>query len=1199
MKLLFVVLLVAALSSASAVGDAPLERGVKGDVEDQVLVGADDWHAVVAATPLAIWSDGNRTEIRPLLILPKEVEAGERIGWVEEGDLELYGVSAILDTLKSANITSVIVHGEGDLVRSLVETAHKDGLKAYVTVSLEIPRIPEAQPREIEAISEARAALLARAGLLSPSPDESRIEEGWLQVPDPDIGGNASYFCPVNPEVRDHLYGQIETLIDDYEVDGVVLYRIGFQDDGYCFCDICKEKFYKDTGIDITKIKRSSYNQERWSQWRQEQVLQVVEEARNITSELGPVSLGIALDGPFDRSQGYNFAEVARATDFSLIAPVSPKDALIASEMSEKPVYVRLSDDYVAYVLSTQNVEGTVKYIEDLVGSGISGVAFEHDVVYTPLWSELQPPSSAARWLMEQLGGRTLAIGNVSWAGERTLQANSSFELAERLSWYWRSSPGAVIVGENYSSALTAAPIASYLNWPVLYAGEALPNETARALDRLGARKAVLVGPVPEGVRGALLQKNITVIDGSTDFLVHEMKKRNESPAMVVMTNSHDLSLLPPSPEPRVERAFVGDLLVRAEASPGQIPAEEVGEIVRLNLTMTNTGGEELEGVRLIDIFPMGRLIRWPRSTKGDVNITDPYTGIPSDAESAFLNGSLLRWSIDRLMPEESVSLNMEVELLYPMDVGWSQRLDMGATAAYDGFSYNHTLENRDDWPVINLTYPTWIYSGRTNISWNLDRGASYTALNLYTPDGRSGSIRITEIEPEKLYEVRVQMLTPGLWKFNIEAGNGYTHRTENYTIEVRSNIEPINITAFSHTKVPRLSLVAAQAASARKALLVDVGKDPQRIDPAAEEAALKQRVEDLQISPEYLMVVGDHGALPFISTGLVQRLSPVMEYEIYRDYQLQMDDDNYTEVGVGRIMGLSVYDASQLLARTLAYERLKGDWKKSALVISSPPLSFPQAPTSGSVRDYLRQAGMEVKDLRYEEATYQQAVSQMNNGKGIVHFDHHGNEESWLLSYWSLTDSALTWDHVKELTLPPQTTTAAACVTVNLKGYYLNVSGTRMYIPRNMEDSIALAFIRAGAVNYIGESALSWIFLSDDYFKRFYQALVFENATVGQAELAADNLFRLKFKGAGDIKDLSEYDEDLPAWDSSVQEMLNQTAYMNMILGDPSFRPAIPEAPALPYDTEVSSEGNRTLLEVSVIPRNESATDWIYWIET
>jgi len=201
------------------------------------------------------------------------------------------------------------------------------------------------------------------------------------------------------------------------------------------------------------------------------------------------------------------------------------------------------------------------------------------------------------------------------------------------------------------------------------------------------------------------------------------------------------------------------------------------------------------------------------------------------------------------------------------------------------------------------------------------------------------------------------------------------------------------------------------------------------------------------------------------------------------------------------------------------------------------------------------------------------------------------------------MTDYTLTGAHVKELTLAPQTTTASACLTVNLKGYYLNVSGTRMYIPMNLEDSMALAFIRAGGVNYIGESALSWIFLSDDYFKMFYQAIVFENASVGQAQLDADNLYRLKFKGAENVKNISEYEEKLPAWDVSIQEMLNQTSYMDVILGDPSFSPALPYKPSLPYATEIETINatgeNKTVVRASVTPKNESATDWVYWIET
>ena len=1206
MRLQYLILLIAILSTTEQcfAQDAPLDRGVKGDLDDVILVGADDWHAAIAATPLAIWSLENQTRTLPMLILPKSVQAGDRNGWVEESDLERYGASAILGTFKAANISTITIHGTGDQVKSLVEAAHKDGLKAYITATLEIPVISEpGATGDIEELPQARKAMLAEAGLDLTVTDDSRIDKSLLQVADPDIGGNATLYCPANQEARDNLYNLIETLVDDYKADGVVLYNFGFQDENYCYCNVCKEKFYQDTGIDLSKVNINSYNQERWTLWKQDQLMMIVNNARNITSDLGPVKLGVAFDNPVDQSRGYNFAKMAKVTDFSIISPLSAQDAGAASQLSEKPVYVRLSDDYLGYVLSSQNVEGGVKYIEDLIKSGAAGVAFEYNVVHTPVWSELEPPSSAAHWLLGQLGGKTLAIGNVSWKCDATVQANNSFDLAEKISRYWKSSPGAVIVGENYSAALTAAPIASYLNWPLLFVNSVLPNETIVALSRLDIKEAVIVGAISPIVRQNLSQMNITLQEGSSEFLALQMSKRGESPTMVVFTNSHDLSLLPPVPNPVVERTLVDDLLIRTEISPSQIPAEELGEIVRLNVTISNTGKKVLKGVRLLDVFPMGRFIKWPRPQMGEANVTDPYSGQPSNAINAFLNGSMLRWNINRLDPDKSASLNVEVELLYPMDSGWKERLDTGATTAYEGFSYNHTLENVDDGPAINLTYPTWIYSGRTNISWNLNRDLSYTALNLYSPEKRNASIKITDIKPDRLYEVRVQMLTPGKWIFNIEAGNDYAHRTKNYTIIVRSNIEALNITAFSHTKVPRLSLVAAHAAAARRAILLDVAKDPQQIDPLIEEQALRQKVDDLKLSPRYLMVVGDPGSLPFISTGLIQKLSEIMEYEVYRDYQLPMNDENYSSVAVGRIMGLSVYDASQLLARTLAYDRLNGSWKNNALVISSPPLSFPQAPTAMRIRDYLVEAGLQVKDLRYEEATYQQVISQMNNGQNIVNFDHHGNENAWQLSDWSMMDSALTGTHVKELTLSPQTTTSSACVTANLKGHYLNVTGTRMYIPLNLEDSIALSFIRAGAVNYIGESALSYIFVSADSSKRFYQSLVFENATVGEAALDAENLMRLKFQGAEFIKAISDYDEALPEWDASVSEMLNQTAYMDVILGDPSFRPVLQKTPTRPYSTVMeitnATGDNKSIVKASITPMNESATDWIYWIET
>jgi hypothetical protein len=1192
----------------AASSNAQLERGIKGDMEDVILVGADDWHGPIVATPLAIWSDDQGVITKPLMILPKNVSSGTRLGWVEQKDLDRYGAIPVLQTLESGNITEIIIHGSGDLVKDLVERAQKDGMKAYVTATLEPPNSDESEIDDMRLLAEAsnvtsaaRLAFPSEVKLSSQQRNNTNVDPDRLQKNQDQENGN--YFCPVNPDAREDLYNQIESLIEDYKADGVVLYNIGFQDENYCFCDFCKQKFYKDTGIDLTKVYSSSYNLERWREWKQDQVLEIVREAKNITEEQGQYELGAAIGNPFDRSQGYNYADISRIADFTVVSPISPSDMELASGMTNNPVYVRLSDDYVEYTLSTQNVEGAVKYIEDIILAGAGGIAYEYNVVYTPLWSELEPPSKSSKWLLKQLGGTTLGIGNVSWTCDSILTANNSYDLAKKVSERWKTSPGAVVVGDNYSSGLKAAALASYLNWPILFTGEALPPETSSALKQLEANDVIIEGQISTASRANLSQMNLSLIADNGDLLKSEMEARGLSPQTVVITNSQDLSLLAPVPKEEFKRAKIGDILVDIYINPAQIPSERSGEIVRLNITLTNSNSDDLKDVQLVDQFPSGKLIRWPKATLGTINVKDPYTGEESGPLNAFLDGSLLIWNIDRLDADKSASLTMEVEVLYPMDAGWTQPLDSGITVTHSGLQINATSEEKNDWPITNITYPSSMVMGMANISWNIERSSSFTALNIYTPRGQKGTKMITDTQPGKRYSAILPLLEAGTWMFNIEAGDGYTHQTENYSIEVKSNIQNLNLTAFSHTKVPRLSMVAAQATASRQGLLFDVAKDPQEVDPLKEEKLLNTWVKEMKIDPQYLTVVGDPGSLPFISTGMKDNISDLIWYDIYRDYQLDLDEENYSEAATGRIVALSVYDASQLVARTTSYDKLRDDWKNKALVVSSPPLDFPNSPTGISISYYLADAGLNVKHLRWEEATSQEVASQMNNGQNIVDFEHHGAENAWQLSYWSMLDDSLNEAYVKQLTLAPQTTTTGSCLTSRLKGFSINVSGTEMYVPMKLDDSMALAFIRAGAVNYIGPTASSWIFISEDHSKRFYQALVYENATVGQANVKADNLFRLKANGVANTKNIKDYDEILPDWDTSMRGMLNETASINAIIGDPAFRPYLPKTPPQPYETKLKasneSKDNRSSVQVLVKPMSDEATNWIYWIQT
>jgi len=1207
--------------------EAQMERGTKSEsLEETILVGGEDWHDVVAATPLAIWSKEDGVETRPLLIMPREVEAGERLGWIGQADLERYGPVSVLHAMVAADVSALVIDAKGDLAKSLVESAQKEGVEAYVTATLEVSQNSDSAitEEEVLAASNRDAALLlvgellvqgrgqetaARSGSVHGGSQDLYPESAQIAVGSDGIVV-ADRLCPVDPDARDLLYDWVETVIEDYGADGVVLYNFGFLGDDNCFCDVCKEEFYNDTGVDLSRVGSSGYNRQLWSRWKEEQVLEVVKEIANITSEMGPAKLGVAIGDPFDRSEGYNFAEISDLADFMVVSPVAPADMKVASEMTETSVFVRLSDDYVEYTISTQNVAGTVGYIEKLIEGGASGMVFEYDVVYTPLWSELEPPSPSVRWLLERLEGKTLGIGDVFWKCDSRIYGNDSFEMAAEISSRWERSPGAVLVGDNYSAGLTGAAIASYLNWPILFVGDGLSNSTEDALIRLGATTVVSSGPISDEVQARLGDLNLTVIKGDNELLVQEMRARGEEAESVVLTNSRDLSLLAPKPKSVLERTKIDEnLLLEVEVNPTEIPSESEGEIVRLKVALKNSGKEELENLSLTDLILPARLVVWWSTASGSVDLSDPLTGTEPNTNSAFFDGTELNWTIDRLEPSEFVTLNLEVVILHALDAGWTQPLDGGMRVTYSGIEEDGNDENGkgkkgiDDGPVINITRPAKTSPGWTEISWEVARQPHHVVLNYYSPTGWIGSQTFADCNPGKKCKTTALFNRPGIWTFNLETWRGEEapdHRTENFTVEVVASAAPINVTAFSHTKIPKLSLLSAQMAGARRGILVDANQNPQDLDPAEVEADLQMLVEDLDISPKYLIVVGGPGSLPFISTGGRQEAT-AFEYDIYREYMIQLDDDCYQDVASGRIIGLSAYDASQMVARTLAYDRIGGEWRESALVISSPTdyPTWPQSPIPLRIGEYLRAAGLDAENLRWEEATYQRVSSKMNSGESIVYFDYHGIDWGWQLSLWALMDQIMDEEQVKQMTLAPQTTTTTACLTSKIKGQVLAYrDGIEIYIPTRLEDSMALAFLRAGAVNYLGASANSWVFVSDDHPGRMYQALVFENATIGQAVMAANNLYISKIQATGGI-DLEEIDEYLP-WYVSVEDMLNQTVSIYALFGDPAFRPTIPKTPELPYEMEVSNVAESNVsneVSVSIKPTSEWSSDWIYWI--
>ena len=167
----------ALFSIIAIAADAQLERGTKsGSLEEIILVGADDWHAPVAATPLAIWSEEGGVEARPLLIMPREIGAGERLGWIDQADLDRYGPTSALHAMAAANVSALVIDAEGDLAKSLVEAAQKEGIEAYVTATLEVPEDSKAEITDEDVLAAADKD--AAIGLLAEMLAQERGAEG-------------------------------------------------------------------------------------------------------------------------------------------------------------------------------------------------------------------------------------------------------------------------------------------------------------------------------------------------------------------------------------------------------------------------------------------------------------------------------------------------------------------------------------------------------------------------------------------------------------------------------------------------------------------------------------------------------------------------------------------------------------------------------------------------------------------------------------------------------------------------------------------------------------------------------------------------------------------------------------------------------------------------------------------------------------
>lgn len=124
-----------------------------------------------------------------------------------------------------------------------------------------------------------------------------------------DLSANGGYWiCPSHPDARDYLSSVFKYLVRRYDIDGLHLDYIRFENQEptpYCYNDSCRTKFKKEYGIDPIDIDPLSPEQINWHLWRERQintfVQRVVTEARSTRPGI-IISAAVASDPVGSRS---------------------------------------------------------------------------------------------------------------------------------------------------------------------------------------------------------------------------------------------------------------------------------------------------------------------------------------------------------------------------------------------------------------------------------------------------------------------------------------------------------------------------------------------------------------------------------------------------------------------------------------------------------------------------------------------------------------------------------------------------------------------------------------------------------------------------------------------------------------------------------------------------------------------------------
>jgi uncharacterized lipoprotein YddW (UPF0748 family) len=153
----------------------------------------------------------------------------------------------------------------GDQIEQCVQAGKKSGVQVHVwKVNYNLSRAPQ------EFVARLRA--------------ENRTQKTFA-------GAEVDWLCPSHPDNFKLECDSIMEVIRNYDVDGFHFDYIRYPDDRACYCQGCRERFQKETGLTVEKWPDDVHGgglTEQFQDWRRQQVTRLVRAVREEAHKVKP-----------------------------------------------------------------------------------------------------------------------------------------------------------------------------------------------------------------------------------------------------------------------------------------------------------------------------------------------------------------------------------------------------------------------------------------------------------------------------------------------------------------------------------------------------------------------------------------------------------------------------------------------------------------------------------------------------------------------------------------------------------------------------------------------------------------------------------------------------------------------------------------------------------------------------------------------